>query len=364
VLPLLLALSLTQADAPDAGVPPQVLYRQPLARKVDEARVRRVYEALTPRERAGQLVMAYPQLKGGPVEVGGILFVGNSLKNVVKAKEKLDASRARAKVLPFVAVDMEGGPSNRMKSVPSLRAMPSARELAALDDAEVKRWGRRVGEVMKEVGLNMNLAPVLDVAGAGHMARNGRSFSGDREVVVKKAMAFSRGLLETGVVPIGKHYPGYGDLDGDSDHALVTCDWPKERVFAEADVFVRVKDVLAGVMLANVVYAAVSEKPAILAPELIARVHQHDWLAITDDLSIALLADAIGGTPEEVFVQAFLAGNDLLLTTAPPDWNRGLDYLGLLAAAAEKDATAKARLEESCLRVLRLKDRMGLLDGW
>lgn len=368
MLPLLLSLALAAPDggpdAADAGVPPQVLYRQPLARKVDEARVRRVYEALTPRERAGQLVMAYPQLKNGPVEVGGILFVGNSLKNIARAKERLDSSRARAKVLPFVAVDMEGGPSNRMKSVGSLRAMPSARELAALDDKEVKRWGRKVGEVMREVGLNMNLAPVLDVAAAGHMANNHRSFSGDPEVVARKAMAYSRGLLEAGVVPIGKHYPGYGDIDGDSDHALVTSDWPKERVFAEADVFVRVKDVLGGVMLANVAYAAVNERPAILAPQLIARVHEHDWLAVTDDLSIALLADAIGGTSEDVFVQAFLAGNDLLLTTAPPDWAKGLDYLGLLAAAAEKDAKAKARLEESCLRVLRLKDRMGLLDGW
>ena len=367
VLPLVV-LAVLAADAgvldEDAGIPSQRLNTQPLSRKVDDARVDRVLASLSTRERCGQLILAYPQIdRVGPVEVGGILFVGNSLKNIVKAREKIDAARVRAKIPPFVSVDMEGGPSNRMKSVRSLRAMPSARELAGLEDAEVKRWGRRVGEAMKSVGLNLNLAPVLDVAPTGHMERNGRSFSGDPEVVVRKSVAYSRGLLEAGVVPIGKHFPGYGDTDADSDHALVTSDWPRERVFAEAGVFVRAKEALGGVMLANVIYAAVDDKPAILSAKLVARVHEQDWLAVTDDISIALLADSIGGTSEDVLVQAFLAGNDLLLTTAPPDWNKGIDYIGILARLCDKDEAAKKQLDESCRRVLRLKDRMGLLDG-
>ena len=347
----------------DAGLPPQALRARPLGRKVDDERVERVFQSLTVRERVGQLILAYPQIRQDtPVECG-ILFVGNSLKNIQKAKDKIDSSRVRAKIPPFVAVDMEGGPSNRMKSVKSLKALPSAQEMALLDDAEVKRWGRRVGDVMKSVGLNMNLAPVLDVAPSGHMQRNGRSYSGNPDVVVQKAMAYSRGLLEAGVVPIGKHFPGYGDIDGDSDHALVVSDWPQERVFAEAGVFVRAKEALGGVMLANVAYAAVEDKPAILSPKLVARVHQEDWLAVTDDIAIALLADAIGGTSEDVLVQSFMAGNDLLLTTAPPDWKGGLDYLGILTRLAESDPAAMKRLDESCRRVLRLKDRMGLLDG-
>ncbi len=360
----LVVLTLLSADPVDAGVAPQKLNARPLTRKVDEARVERVLQSLSTRERAAQLLMAYPQIgKSTPVEVGGILFVGNALRNVAKAKERIDSSRARAKVPPFVAVDMEGGPSNRMKSVGALRALPSARDMAALDDAEVKKWGRKVGEAMKAVGLNMNLAPVFDVAATGHMARNNRSFSGDADVVVAKASAYARGLLEAGVVPIGKHYPGYGETDGDSDHALVTSDWPREKVFSQADVFTRAKDVLAGVMLANVVYAAVDEKPAILSSKLVARAHEQGWLAVTDDISIALLANAIDGTTEDVLVQSFLAGNDVILTTAPPDWDKGIDYIGILTRAANANDAGKQQLEESCRRVLRLKDRMGLLDG-
>ncbi len=341
-----------------------VLSSNPLTRAPDEARVERVLASLTTREKAGQLVMAYPQIgKETPVEVGGILLVGAALKNLGKTKERVESSVARAKIPPFVAADMEGGPQNRMKKVASIRELPVAREMAKLDDAAVKTWGHKVGVAMKALGLNMNLAPVLDVSSAGHMERNGRSYSGDEEVVLKKATAYARGLLEAGVVPIGKHYPGYGDTDGDSDHALVVSDWPKEKVLGHADLFVRAKDVLAGVMLANVAYAALDEKPAILSKTLVARAHAHDWVAVTDDISITMLADAIGGTTEDVLVQSFLAGNDILLTTAPPDWDKGLDYIGILTRTAEGSEAAKAQLEESCRRVLRLKDRMGLLDG-
>lgn len=348
----------------DAGIPPQKLNPQPLTRKPDEARVERVLASLSTRERAGQLLVAYPQInRTTPVEVGGILFVGNALKNLGKAKEKIDSLRVRAKVPPFFSADMEGGASNRMKSARGLRNMPGARQLAELDDKEVRRWGRKVGEAMKSIGLNLNFAPVLDVAETGHMERNGRSFSGDAGVVIAKATAYSKGLLDVGVVPVGKHFPGYGDIDGDSDHALVTIDWPRERVLSEADVFVKAGPVLGGVMLANVAYAAVEEAPAILSPKLVALAHQQDWLAITDDISIKVLADAIGGTSEDVLVKAFFAGNDLLLTTAPPDWNKGLDYLGILTKLAETDPAAKQQLDAACRRVLRLKDRMGLLDG-
>jgi len=363
---LFVVLTVLAADAGvvDAGIPSQRLNAQPLNRKVNDERVDRVLASLSMRERAGQLILAYPQIdKTGPVEVGGILFVGNSLKNIIKARETIDAARARSRVPPFVSADMEGGPSNRMKSVPSLRDMPSARVLATLPDVEVKRWGRRVGEAMRSVGLNLNLAPVFDVAPSGHMERNGRSFSGDPEIVVQKGVAYSRGLLEAGVVPIGKHFPGYGDTEADSDHFLATSDWPQERVFAEADIFVRAKEQLGGVMLSNVIYSAVDDKPAILSSKLVARVHQHDWLAVTDDISIALLAESIEGTSEDVLTQAFFAGNDLLLTTAPPDWNKGIDYIGILTRLSQKDPAAKKQLDESCRRVLRLKDRMGLLDG-
>jgi beta-N-acetylhexosaminidase len=351
---------------PDGGVlqaAEQSPRTSPLERLPDERRVERVLSSLSTRDRAAQILLAYPQVdKSGPVRVGGVLFLGTMLRNTTKAKERIEGVVSRARVPPFIAVDMEGGRSNRLSSVKELKEMPSAKEMAALDDARVFSWGATVGKNMRALGLNVNLAPVLDVAPSGHMERNGRSFSGEAKVVEAKAQAFARGLLSAGVIPIGKHFPGYGDIDSDSDHHLVVSDWSKARVLAEAEVFFRSRSVLGGVMLANVGYSAFGARPAILTEELISLVHDHGWLAVTDDIAIRVLADAIHGTSEDVLREALMAGNDLILTTAPPDWALGIDPIGVLTEFAERDAEANRRLEAACRRVLRLKDQMGLLE--
>ncbi len=333
-------------------------------RTPDEARVERVLQSLSLREKVGQLVLAYPQIsKDGPVEVGGVLFVGGTLKKIDAAKERIRSSRSRARIPPFFAVDIEGGGFNRLDRHPSLKALPGARELAALTDAEVEAWGTRVGKAMSEVGLNMNLAPVFDVSPSGHMFRNGRAFAGEPEVVKKKATAFARGLAKTGVVAIGKHFPGYGDLDADSDHDRAIADWDEARVRKEASVFRAADRYLGGVMMSNIVYTKFGQKPAILEPALVAMAHENGWISVTDDVAIRALAEQIGAEQEEVVRLAFLAGNDLILTTAPPDWAQGMDYFGILMGLAESDPKMREQLDAAVRRVLRLKDRMGLLDG-
>lgn len=332
-------------------------------RKPDEARVARVFASLSLREKVGQLLLAYPQLsKEGPVEVGGVLFVGGTLKKIAQAKERITSAKVRAKIPPVFAVDVEGGNFNRLSKHPALKDLPGAQQLAALENAEVEAWGRKVGRAMLDVGLDMNLSPVFDVAPSGHMFRNGRSFSGDPAVVKEKATAFARGLAKVGVVPIGKHFPGYGDVDADSDHHAATADWDEARVHKEAAVFEAGGKWLGGVMMSNIVYEKFGKKPAILEPALVSMAHDRGWITVTDDVAIRALAEQIGAEREEVVRLAFLAGNDLILTTEPPDWKDGLDYFGILMKLAESDPLMKEQLDAAVLRMLRLKDRMGLLQ--
>jgi beta-N-acetylhexosaminidase len=335
-----------------------------ISRTPDEARVERVLQSLSLREKVGQLLLAYPQIKKeAPVEVGGVLFVGATLRKIDAAKDRIRIARERARIPPFFAVDIEGGSFNRLDRHPSIKALPLARDMAALDDKEVEAWGVRVGKAMREVGLNLNLAPVFDVAPKGHMFRNGRAFSGDPAVVKQKATAFARGLARAGVAAIGKHFPGYGDLDADSDHEHATADWDEARVRAEASVFGSAGPILGGVMMSNIVYSKFGPRPAILEPALVAMAHEKGWITVTDDVAIRALAEQIGAEREEVVRLAFLAGNDLILTTEPPDWSGGLDYFGILTRLAESDPKMASQLDAAVRRVLRLKDRLGLLDG-
>ncbi|MEZ4237755.1 MAG: glycoside hydrolase family 3 N-terminal domain-containing protein [Myxococcota bacterium] len=325
----------------------------------------RVLASLSLDERIDQMLLAYPQLdREAPVKVGGVLFVGKSLDDVPAAKARIAASTARARVPPLYAVDMEGGRINRLRHLPSVAEVPSALAMSRLPDAEVEQWGFTVGQAMREVGLNVNLAPVLDVAGTGHLFDGERTFGGDPAVVAAKGRAYCEGLRRAGVASVGKHYPGYGDLAADSDHVRVAAPWPRERVQREAGVFARVGAApMQGVMLSNVIYDAIGPQPAVLSPDIVAMGHARGWLTVTDDLAIGTLATALGGKTEDVVRAAFLAGNDLLLTTAPPDWEQGIDYHAVIARAVAEDPARKARVDDAARRVLGLKDRLGLLDG-
>jgi beta-N-acetylhexosaminidase len=364
LLLLLLASTEATAQAKTKKGHVQVVDKGLIDRTPDEARVERVLQSLSLREKVGQLLLAYPQIKKeAPVEVGGVLFVGPLLRKIEAAKERIRSARERARIPPLFAVDIEGGTFNRLDRHPSLQGLPLAREMAALEDKEVEAWGARVGKAMREVGLNLNLAPVFDVAPSGHMFRNGRAFSGDPAVVKQKATAFARGLTRAGVAAVGKHFPGYGDLESDSDHEHATVDWDEARVRAEAFVFRAADPFLGGVMMSNVVYSKFGPKPAILEPSLVSLAHESGWITVTDDVAIRALAEQIGAEREEVVRLAFLAGNDLILTTEPPDWSGGLNYFGILTTLAESDPKAASQLEAAVRRVLRLKDRLGLLDG-
>jgi beta-N-acetylhexosaminidase len=128
-------------------------------------------------------------------------------------------------------------------------------------------------------------------------------------------------------------------------------------------VFTSVGSALQGVMLSNVEYTPYGSRPAVTNGKIVALAQPQGWLTVTDDLAIGVLATSIGGTTEDVVREAFLAGNDLLMTTAPPDWDKGIDYHAVMAKAVAADPALGARVDASVRRILGLKDRLGLLDG-
>lgn len=355
--PLLLLCACFRSSAAPADDAPESSAPEPL---VADAAL--VCDGLSLDERVAQLLVAYPQTKhSAPVRVGGVIYVGGLLRDLDKARERIADATSRARVPPFFAVDMEGGRFNRMPRHSDLKDMPSARAMAKLSDDEVQAWGARVGRAMRGIGLNMNLAPVLDVASTGHMHSNERAFSGDADVVIAKGRAFARGLRSAGVLPVGKHFPGYGDLADDSDHHLVTSDWPEDHLNAHIRVFREAAPDLGGVMLSNIIYSSRSTVPAILDPGLVKEARGIAGLTITDDLAIDALNAAGGGDPAEVVRKALIAGNDLILTTAPPDWDRGLDYIGILSTYAAEVPEAASAVDAACRRVIQAKIDLGLI---
>lgn len=314
-------------------------------------------------DRVAQIVMSYPPLDpDAPVTVGSVIFVGNLLRSTDKVRTRIESLQKRARIPLLVSADMEGGKLNRLKFFKPLRGVPSGQELGKGDEKNARKWGKTVGAGMKSLGFNCNLGPVLDLADSGLMFESGRSMGADPAAVAKLAKAYAQGLASEGVVPIGKHFPGYGDLDQNSDHALVVTDRAPAEIERQLGAFSLTGDALGGVMLANVGFTSYGSVPSILSPELVSLAHKGGWLTVTDDLAIQTLSEATNGDQEEVVRKAFLAGNDVLLTTAPFGWDKGLDVHRVIVALLKAKPDLEPRLNESVLRVLRLKQRMGLLE--
>jgi beta-N-acetylhexosaminidase len=316
---------------------------------------------MTLEEKAGQLVVAFPPGGDGPIDLGGVILLGKVLRDPEAMRERIAALQRRARIPLLVSVDLEGGELNRLRAVPTLGALPPAQDLGAEGTWEAEAWGRRAGLDMVALGINTSLGPVFDLADRGFMHETKRALGADPVRVARLGKAFARGLASAGVIAIGKHYPGYGPEAGSSDKALMIVDREPQEIARQQAAFVAAGDALAGVMLANVGFAAYGGVPAILSPEIVARAHLSGWLAVTDDLAVPSLLQATGGDPRELVRRAFLAGNDLLLTTAPVAWERGVDLRAVVIELVRADPRLEARLDESVLRVLRAKVRHGLL---
>jgi len=286
--------------------------------------------------------------------------MGKALRDPSSLRVRVEALQRRARHPLLVAVDLEGGELNRLKGLRTLAAFPSAREMGTEGDWEAEAWGRRAGLDLASLGVNMSLGPVLDLASTGFMAETGRSLGDDPLRVARLARAFARGLSSAGILPIGKHYPGYGPAVGSSDRALLHVDRSPQEIARHQAAFVAAGDVLAGVMLANVAFTAYGDVPAILSPELVARAHLSGFLAVTDDLAVPSLLEVTGGDAAELWRRAFLAGNDLLLTTAPCEWPGAPDPRAVLVSLVRARPELRPRLDESVRRVLAATIRAGL----
>lgn len=219
----------------------------------------------------------------------------------------------------LIAVDQEGGPVQRLKA--PFTTIPSAHELGLSSTAgQVEALARTVGRELALVGINMNLAPVLDVARSPDCPLWERSFGPDPEKVAVLGEAAIRGFRQAGVVPVAKHFPGLGDTSVDSHQVLPSGQDPDPERTMDLLPFRRAAALgVPAVMTAHLEVPAWDSRPATLSP-----VALRDWLRrrlgfqgiiITDDLEMGAIAGA-AAVPDAA-AQALAAGADLLLVCSP-----------------------------------------------
>jgi beta-N-acetylhexosaminidase len=217
-----------------------------------------------------------------------------------------------------VLIDQEGGRVQRM-APPHWRAYPSAAAIEA--GLEPSRAGSAAGLVARliahdliEVGITIDCAPVLDVAGEGmHAAIGNRAFSSRPERVAVMGRAVANGLLAGGVAPVIKHIPGHGRARVDSHYELPVVDSARSELKNDFAPFKALKD-LPMAMTAHLVYTAIDpRRPATASPIVVKEIMRgeigFDGLIMSDDLSMK----ALKGPFDERAAAVIEAGLDIVL---------------------------------------------------
>ncbi len=273
----------------------------------------------------------------------------------------LASYRKAAKIPLFIAADEEGGRVSRASMYPAFRAerFPNPCELFAAGGYEaVDSDTREKAAFLLDLGVNFNYAPVCDLSADPERFIYDRTFSHDPEATAEYVKTVVTAMNDCRMVGSIKHFPGYGD--NVDTHTLVAHDARPWTQFTECDLIPFIAGMKAGapiVMIAhNVVSCMDKDYPASLSPAVhkFLREELHfDGVIMTDSLDMNAITLFTGD--RAAAVQAILSGNDLLCCST-------YDKQIPAVLDAVRDGTIpESRIDESVLRVLRLKEAYGIL---
>jgi beta-N-acetylhexosaminidase len=289
-------------------------------------------------------------------EVGGVIFFGGNLPSATAAgalvRRLQAAAQAGGNPRLLIAVDQEGGPVRRLPDGPPEDA-PAQMTSAAQAGAE----GAAAGKFLHALGIDVDLAPVLDTPSSAHNFLGSRAFSRDPQRNARLGAAFLRGLQQNGVAATAKHFPGLGTADANTDSNHVWITTPKPALDARLAPFVAaVKAGVELVMVSNAGYRAydASGLPAVLSRPIVSGLLRDrlgfDGLVISDALS------APGPSSRtHASVRAIGAGVDVLLYTSE---SGGKAAFAELLAAARSGELPRERLEAANEQIAALKERL------
>ncbi len=288
---------------------------------------------------------------------GVILFSRNigSRRQVRGLVRRLQAARPRGAPPLIVSIDQEGGLVKRLPGAPSR----SAAEIGRSGDPRLaRREGRATARNLRGVGVNVNLAPVLDVGRRGGSIRSlGRSYGGRPGRVARIGGAFAAGLRAGGVVAAGKHFPGLGAARGDQDQVVNTIRLSRARLREVDELpYRRLGARLPMVMVGSAIYPALDPgRPALFSRRIATRELRQGagfrGVSISDDLEVPSMRAY--GSPQRRARACARAGVDVLRVAQSSA--AGAAGRRAVARAIASGGLSRAASERSAARVNALR---------
>jgi len=286
-------------------------------------------------------------------EAAGVLLFGANVSSVSQVRSltrRLQAiHRPPGLNVPLlVMTDQEGGQVKRLPGAPD-RAPPQMTSTAIAHSE-----GGATARTLLAAGVNVDLAPVVDVARAGsQMEREGRSFGSSTSTVITRARAFTAGLQGGGVAATAKHFPGFGAASANTDATAVVIRSSVATLRRiDEPPFTGARTKL--VMVSSAVYPALDDAPALLSRRVVTgELRGHlgfRGVTVTDSLNAGSLV-----RESSVLQRAVGAGDDLLLFTTYQSSAHAVERLAKLLHAGRLDRRAA---QAAVARILALRSTL------
>ncbi len=292
---------------------------------------------------------------------GGVMMLGKNISDK-KNLTALTVAFKEAQEGIFIAIDEEGGRVTRFKDKEGFETFISAQKVAkTLDLGAAGELYGKMAQQLKDVGVNVNFAPVVDVLNPKStiIGSRGRAFSADMDEVSLYASEFMKASQARGVIAAMKHFPGHGNVEADSHTAKVVIenfDYGELKPYFDA-----VRKNEAKMIMVGHIYLMQrdAELPASLSPAIIDGLLRgelkFDGVVISDDMLMGGLKDF---TLQEKVINFINAGGDVMLfSDYKIDGRRTAELVTqLIVDAVGAKQIPKERIEEAYERIMKLKN--------
>lgn len=332
---------------------------------IDE-KVDKTVASMSQTEKLGQMVMI--GIQGTKVDddslymlnqyhMGGVILFDRNMDSPEQVKQLTSDLQAQSneKVPLFIGIDEEGGDVVRMAE--KLTPPPSQKEIGATGDIEQARtWAIKTAKSLKDMGINVNFAPVADVG-----SNDKRSYSTDTNTVIDFVRAATKGYQQENIIYSLKHFPGIGKGKVDSHVDSSNIDVVKEVLMTED--IIPFKTIIDEndpndyfILVSHLKYPALDEEyPASLSSKIMTDLLRnklgYKGIIITDDMEMGAVANH--NDFRSIGVNAVKAGADIVLVCHEYEHQQEV-YLGLLDAVNSGEISQE-RIDESVKRIIKVK---------
>ncbi len=297
--------------------------------------------------------------------LGGVIFFTHNIKSETQIRKLCDKINQRAFIPPFLSIDQEGGRVERTEKIHGGKKYLSAKPAYEMGLSFLQNQTKEIALELKNYGINMNFAPVLDVnTNENNPIIGERAFSSDTDEVVNASKVVLKEYEKYGIITVGKHFPGHGAASKDSHKTLPVIDLTYDdlmqnhiKPFKEA-----IENSVPAIMAAHVIYPALdNEFPASVSKkiinDLLVKTLNYKDVIITDDMEMNGIK---GFSKLEACKMAINSGVNMFIFR---DTNRDIyELINKLALLVESGEIEESKIDESVQKVLDLKSRYKIIQ--